>query len=105
MCIIHVRCFTDVNFAVFLAGKKRRVTFVEVNNDINCMIDVAKVADIVLMLVDITVGIEMEVFEFLEICRAHGTPKIMGVSYLPWQLLRHDLYFGISDTEQALYSY
>ncbi|KAA0203482.1 hypothetical protein HAZT_HAZT010442 [Hyalella azteca] len=43
------------------------------------MIDIAKVADLVLMLIDITFGIEMEVFEFLEICRAHGTPKIMGV--------------------------
>lgn len=62
-----------------VSGKKRRVTFVEVNNDINCMIDIAKVADLVLLLIDVTHGIEMDVFEFLEICRAHGTPKIMGV--------------------------
>ena len=63
-----------------IVGKNRRITFVEVNNDINCMIDIAKVADMVLMLIDVTLGIEMEIFEFLEICRAHGTPKIMGVS-------------------------
>lgn len=44
------------------------------------MIDIAKVADIVLMLIDATFGIEMETFEFLEICRAHGTPRVMGVS-------------------------
>ncbi|KAK8407449.1 hypothetical protein O3P69_002171 [Scylla paramamosain] len=62
-----------------VAGKKRRLTFIEVNNDINCMIDIAKVADIVLMLIDATFGIEMEIFEFLEICRAHGTPRVMGV--------------------------
>ncbi|KAF2354317.1 P-loop containing nucleoside triphosphate hydrolase [Trinorchestia longiramus] len=62
-----------------VSGKKRRVTLFEVNNDINCMIDIAKVADIVLLLIDITFGIEMEAFEFLSICKAHGTPKIMGV--------------------------
>ncbi|MPC27619.1 Ribosome biogenesis protein BMS1 [Portunus trituberculatus] len=62
-----------------VAGKKRRLTFIEVNNDINCMIDIAKVADIVLMLIDATFGIEMEIFEFLEICRAHGTPRVMGI--------------------------
>ncbi|XP_071526137.1 ribosome biogenesis protein BMS1 homolog [Panulirus ornatus] len=62
-----------------VAGKKRRLTFIEVNNDINCMIDIAKVADIVLMLIDATFGIEMEVFEFIEICRAHGSPRVMGV--------------------------
>lgn len=65
-----------------ISGKKKRLTFIEVNNDINCMIDIAKVADIVLMLIDATFGIEMEVFEFLEICRAHGSPRIMGVSVL-----------------------
>ncbi|KAK3856415.1 hypothetical protein Pcinc_037266 [Petrolisthes cinctipes] len=62
-----------------VVGKKRRLTFIEVNNDVNCMIDIAKVADIVLMIIDATFGIEMEVFEFLEICRAHGTPRVMGI--------------------------
>ena len=45
------------------------------------MIDVAKVADVVLLLIDATFGIEMEVFEFLEICKAHGTPRVMGGSF------------------------
>lgn len=66
----------------FPTGKKKKLTFIEVNNDINCMIDIAKVADIVLILIDATFGIEMEVFEFLEICRAHGSPRIMGVNML-----------------------
>ncbi|OZC09783.1 hypothetical protein X798_03186 [Onchocerca flexuosa] len=39
-----------------VTGKTRRVTFVEVNNDLNSMIDIAKVADLV-----------------------HGMPRIMGV--------------------------
>lgn len=31
-------------------GKKRRLTFIECNNDINTMIDLAKVADLVSVL-------------------------------------------------------
>nr|CAD7607072.1 unnamed protein product [Timema genevievae] len=43
------------------------------------MIDVAKVADLVLLLVDASFGFEMEIFEFLNICQVHGMPRIMGV--------------------------
>lgn len=62
-----------------VTGKKRRITFMECNNDINSMIDLAKVADLVLLLCDASFGFEMEVFEFLNICQVHGMPKIMGV--------------------------
>ncbi|KRX46272.1 Ribosome biogenesis protein bms1 [Trichinella murrelli] len=62
-----------------VAGKKRRITLIECNNDINCMIDVAKIADLVLLLVDASFGFEMETFEFLHICQVHGMPRIMGV--------------------------
>eukprot|EP00794_Sanderia_malayensis_P010984 gene10984-12147_t len=62
-----------------VSGKKRRITFIECNNDINCMIDIAKVADLVLLLIDASFGFEMEVFEFLNIVQVHGFPKIMGV--------------------------
>ncbi|EFA08649.2 ribosome biogenesis protein BMS1 homolog [Tribolium castaneum] len=62
-----------------VTGKKRRITFIECNNDINSMIDLAKVADLVLLLCDASFGFEMEVFEFLNICQVHGMPKIMGI--------------------------
>nr|CAD7429655.1 unnamed protein product [Timema monikensis] len=62
-----------------VSGKKRRLTIVECNNDINSMIDIAKVADLVLLLVDASFGFEMEIFEFLNICQVHGMPRIMGV--------------------------
>lgn len=62
-----------------VSGKKRRITFIECNNDINSMIDIAKVADLVLLLVDASFGFEMEVFEFLNICQVHGMPRVMGV--------------------------
>uniref|UniRef100_A0A915PQG9 Bms1-type G domain-containing protein n=1 Tax=Setaria digitata TaxID=48799 RepID=A0A915PQG9_9BILA len=62
-----------------VTGKTRRVTFVEVNNDLNSMIDIAKVVDLVLLMVDASYGFEMETFEFLNICQVHGMPRIMGV--------------------------
>merc|ERR1719300_1336854 len=62
-----------------VSGKKRRLTLIECPNDINSMIDVAKVADLALLLVDASFGFEMEIFEFLNVCQVHGFPRIMGV--------------------------
>ena len=42
-----------------VSGKRRRLTFVECNNDLNSMIDIGKVADLVLLLVDASFGFEM----------------------------------------------
>ncbi|KAH9519773.1 Glycoside hydrolase 2 (Mannanase, beta-galactosidase) [Bulinus truncatus] len=62
-----------------VAGKNRRLTLIECNNDINCMIDVGKVADLALLMVDAKQGFEMEIFEFFNICQATGFPRCMGV--------------------------
>uniref|UniRef100_A0AC35TKD9 Bms1-type G domain-containing protein n=1 Tax=Rhabditophanes sp. KR3021 TaxID=114890 RepID=A0AC35TKD9_9BILA len=62
-----------------VTGKTRRVTFIEVENDVNSMIDAAKVADLVLLMIDAHFGMEMEIFEFINICQIHGMPKILGV--------------------------
>ncbi|XP_044014828.1 ribosome biogenesis protein BMS1 homolog [Aphidius gifuensis] len=70
---------TIVGPVTIVSGKKRRITFIECNNDINSMIDIAKVADLVLLLIDASFGFEMEIFEFLNICQVHGMPRIMGV--------------------------
>jgi len=43
------------------------------------MIDAAKYADLVLLLIDGAFGFEMETFEFLNILQVHGFPKVMGV--------------------------
>lgn len=42
---------------------------IECNNDINSMIDIAKIADLVFLLIDGSFGFEMEIFEFLNICQ------------------------------------
>ncbi|CAL9776169.1 unnamed protein product [Musa acuminata subsp. burmannicoides] len=62
-----------------VSGKQRRVQFLECPNDINGMIDAAKIADLALLLVDGSYGFEMETFEFLNILQIHGFPKVMGV--------------------------
>ncbi|KAE8200875.1 hypothetical protein CF336_g481 [Tilletia laevis] len=62
-----------------VTGKKRRVTFIECNNDINSMIDIGKVADLILLMIDGSFGFEMETMEFLNILQAHGFPKVIGV--------------------------
>ncbi|KAG8749146.1 Glycoside hydrolase 2 (Mannanase, beta-galactosidase) [Serendipita sp. 396] len=42
-----------------VAGKKKRLTIVECNNDLNSMIDIGKVADLVLLMIDASFGFEM----------------------------------------------
>lgn len=49
-------------------GKQRRLQFVECPNDINGMIDCAKVADLALLLIDGSYGFEMVIFHFLLFC-------------------------------------
>ena len=66
--IFGVQLFV-ITFMNCFIGKKRRLTLIECNNDINSMIDLAKTADLVLLLVDASFGFEMEVFEFLNICQ------------------------------------
>ncbi|CAF1093072.1 unnamed protein product [Rotaria sordida] len=71
---------TDIRGPVtIISGRKRRITFIECRNDINSMIDVAKIADLVLLLIDAKFGFEMETFEFLNIAQIYGLPRIMGV--------------------------
>lgn len=62
-----------------VTGKKRRVTFLEVGDDLSSMMDAAKVADLVLLVIDASYGFEMETFEFLNIAAVHGMPKVIGV--------------------------
>lgn len=62
-----------------VSGKNRRITLLECPNDLGAMIDVAKIADLVVLLIDASFGFEMETFEFLSISASHGMPKLIGV--------------------------
>ncbi|KAJ5070518.1 ribosome biogenesis protein bms1 [Anaeramoeba ignava] len=62
-----------------ISGKNRRLTFFESKNDLNSMVDIAKIADLILLLIDASFGFEMETFEFLNLLQAHGFPRVMGI--------------------------
>jgi ribosome biogenesis protein BMS1 len=53
------------------AGKNQRLTFIECPDDINCMTDLAKVADLALVIIDASIGFEMATFEFLSLLRVY----------------------------------
>ena len=63
-----------------VSGKRRRLTFIEVNNDLNSMVDAAKIADLVLLMIDGNFGLEMETMEFLNVAQHHGMPRVLGVA-------------------------
>ena len=73
---------TDVNGPItVVSGKHRRLTFMECPaDDLNSMIDVAKIADLVLLMIDGNFGFEMETMEFLNIAQTHGMPRVLGVT-------------------------
>ncbi|ORX71557.1 DUF663-domain-containing protein [Linderina pennispora] len=62
-----------------VSGKHQRLTFMECANDMNAMVDMAKVADLILLVIDASFGFEMETFEYLNILQTHGMGKVMGV--------------------------
>ncbi|CAD8186781.1 unnamed protein product [Paramecium pentaurelia] len=61
------------------SNKQHRVTFIECPSDINAMSDLSKVADLALILIDASIGFEMETFEYLSLLNNHGFPNVMGV--------------------------
>ena len=62
-----------------VAGRARRLTLIECPPDAMGMLDAAKVADLVLLLIDAHYGFEMETFELLNMLQVSGFPKVMGV--------------------------
>ena len=66
------------------AGKKRRLTLLESPPDLPGMMDAAKVADLVLLLVDGSFGFEMETFEFLNLLQV-GRGVLLLLSFCGWR--------------------
>lgn len=71
---------TDVHGPITVrANRNLRLCFYECSNDLNSMLDLAKVADLALLLIDASVGFELETFEFITVLQNHGMPCVMGV--------------------------
>ncbi|GIQ92013.1 hypothetical protein KIPB_015536, partial [Kipferlia bialata] len=47
--------------------------------DIHGMLDCAKIADIVILVIDARKGMELETFEFLNMLQVHGFPIVIGI--------------------------
>ena len=64
-----------------VTSKRRRLTFMECPADsLASMIDIAKVVDIVLLMIDGNYGFEMETMEFLNVLSAGGMPgNVFGI--------------------------
>ena len=63
-----------------VSSKKQRLTFVECPNELEAMVDLSKVADVVLLMIDGNFGFEMETMEFLNILAASGMPgNVFGI--------------------------
>ncbi|KAJ6227013.1 ribosome biogenesis protein bms1 [Anaeramoeba flamelloides] len=74
------RNITKISGPITLSiSKKKRITFIEGKNDLNTMIDLSKIADLVLLMIDGSFGFEMETFEFLNLLQCHGFPKVIGI--------------------------
>lgn len=78
-----------------VVGKKYRMTFIECDCNINSMIDVAKVADLILLTVNVQKGLEMYHFEFINMLQVHGMPRVIPV-------LNHLDHFKESSSSRAL---
>ncbi len=88
-----------------VSGKKRRLTLMECPNDLNAMCDIAKTADLILLLIDGSFGFEMETFEFLNVAQTHGFPKVWqytaGRRTAPMRVARGDIFVGICQCFRA----
>jgi len=64
-----------------VTSKRRRLTFIECPSDsLASMIDIAKVVDIVLLMIDGKYGFEMETMEFLNVLSSSGMPgNVFGI--------------------------
>ncbi|ODV58904.1 GTPase BMS1 [Ascoidea rubescens DSM 1968] len=79
--ILAKTTLTDIRGPITLvSGKRRRLTFIEVSNDLSSMVDIAKIADLVLLLIDGNFGFEMETMEFLNIAQHHGMPRVLAIA-------------------------
>ena len=102
-----VKLYTQHNLAdtdgpvTVVTGKDSRLTFIECPDDVCAMIDLGKVADLVLLTIDASFGFEMVTFEFLTILQTHGFPKVMGARLPGASIYIHRV---VSKTKRSLRS-
>ena len=64
----------------------------ECPTNMSAMVDMAKIVDLGLLLIDASIGFEMETFEFLCLLHNHGMPNVMGIlTHLDYYKLNKNL--------------
>lgn len=61
------------------AGRDKRITLFECNEDVHQFVDSSKVSDLVIFIIDAVAGLECVTFEYLSLLMSHGFPKVMFV--------------------------
>ncbi|KAL0233312.1 hypothetical protein GEMRC1_012057 [Eukaryota sp. GEM-RC1] len=85
--LIHslIKCWTKRSLnsiegpITIVLGQKNRVTLFECPNELGAMIDLAKISDIAIIVVDCKTGFEMEHMEFLNLLQNHGFCRVACV--------------------------
>ena len=62
-----------------VCNKTRRITFIQVENTIESLIDSSKIADIVILMINAKDGLDMSTMEYIHCLQSHGMPKIISV--------------------------
>ena len=62
-----------------MCNKTRRITFIQVENTIESLIDTSKVADIVVLMINAKDGLDMSTMEYIHCLQSHGMPKVIAV--------------------------
>ena len=60
-------------------SREKRITLFECKDDIHQYVDTSKVSDMVIFVINATVGLECETLEYLSLLLSHGLPKIVFV--------------------------
>ena len=56
-----------------VSSKRRRITLFECPPDLHSMVDLAKIADLVLLMIDASYGFELDTFEFLNVLQTQAS--------------------------------
>lgn len=60
-------------------SSSKRITLFDVPNKLTAVLDIARVVDLVILVIDVERGIDTDIYEYLNIFQAIGFPKIFTV--------------------------
>lgn len=79
-----VKKFTNSSITIkgpitITSSKDKRITLFECDDDIHQFVDTSKISDMVIFVINATIGLECDTLEYLSLLVAQGLPKIMFI--------------------------